>query len=136
MKTKYSGQCPICNIAWAVGDEIFFEKEPKSICKSADCFNAQKAIGGLDKMKASKTLAGDVGKPQPQTQVKTRTIEDKTKDAKEMLTLLFPMALNEARNNDEIKKLLADERTQFEGTKQTLILAECIYKGLVEEWIR
>lgn len=41
MKSQYSGTCSVCQIAWNVGEEIFYQKDPKAICSNEDCFKTQ-----------------------------------------------------------------------------------------------
>lgn len=41
MKSQYSGTCSVCQLAWNVGEEIFYQKDPKAICKNEDCFKNQ-----------------------------------------------------------------------------------------------
>ena len=38
---KYAGMCKICGSDWAVGNPIFYQKEPKAICVDEGCYNAQ-----------------------------------------------------------------------------------------------
>jgi hypothetical protein len=53
MKTQYGGTCKLCGSLWAVGDDIFYQKEPKAICSDEECYTQQggkpyvpKGIGG------------------------------------------------------------------------------------------
>ena len=41
IKGKYAGQCKICGSDWNVGDDIFYQKEPKAICADKECFEEQ-----------------------------------------------------------------------------------------------
>ena len=41
MKTQYPGSCKICGALWKVGDEIFYQKEPKVICSDEACYKEQ-----------------------------------------------------------------------------------------------
>tara|TARA_B110001454_G_C12502488_1_gene343358 strand:+ start:115 stop:519 length:405 start_codon:yes stop_codon:yes gene_type:complete len=41
IKGKYQGMCKICGSDWQVGDEIFYQKEPKAICMDKECFESQ-----------------------------------------------------------------------------------------------
>jgi hypothetical protein len=38
---KYAGMCKICGSDWAVGNPIFYQKEPKAICVDEGCYNEQ-----------------------------------------------------------------------------------------------
>tara|TARA_B100001750_G_scaffold244360_1_gene261503 strand:- start:492 stop:881 length:390 start_codon:yes stop_codon:yes gene_type:complete len=38
---KFDGQCKICGSAWAVGDQICYQKNPKAICSDKECFTQQ-----------------------------------------------------------------------------------------------
>lgn len=41
IKAKYDGSCKLCGGYWAVGDDIFYQKQPKAICIDTTCFNSQ-----------------------------------------------------------------------------------------------
>jgi hypothetical protein len=41
IKGKYAGDCKICGSDWRVGDDIFYQKEPKAICADKECFEEQ-----------------------------------------------------------------------------------------------
>ena len=41
MKTQYPGSCKICGALWKVGDEIFYQKEPKVFCSDEACYKEQ-----------------------------------------------------------------------------------------------
>ena len=41
IKGKYSGVCKICGDSWQVGEEIYYQKEPKAICGDKECFESQ-----------------------------------------------------------------------------------------------
>ena len=41
MKTQYPGSCKVCGSLWKVGDEIFYQKEPKAICSDEKCYQEQ-----------------------------------------------------------------------------------------------
>lgn len=44
IKAKYNGECKQCAEEWIVGDDIFYQKNPKAICKDEACFNQQGGI--------------------------------------------------------------------------------------------
>jgi hypothetical protein len=41
IKAKYDGLCKFCGSDWIVGDNIFYQKNPKAICADEKCFNQQ-----------------------------------------------------------------------------------------------
>jgi len=41
INAKYEGRCKICGSNWSVGDEIFYQRTPKAICQSKECFKEQ-----------------------------------------------------------------------------------------------
>ena len=41
ISAKYNGQCKICGDSWQVGDNIFYQKDPKAICGDKECFEEQ-----------------------------------------------------------------------------------------------
>ena len=41
IKGKYAGTCKICGSDWQVGEDIFYQKEPKAICADKECFEQQ-----------------------------------------------------------------------------------------------
>ena len=41
IKAKYEGRCKICGSNWGVGDDIFYQRTPKAICQSKECFKEQ-----------------------------------------------------------------------------------------------
>ena len=41
IKAKYDGLCKICGSDWIVGDNIYYQKNPKAICADEKCFNEQ-----------------------------------------------------------------------------------------------
>tara|TARA_R100000406_G_C3109388_1_gene123928 strand:- start:971 stop:1372 length:402 start_codon:yes stop_codon:yes gene_type:complete len=59
IKGKYSGICKICGSDWKVGDEIFYQKEPKAICADKECFEEQG--GKFTPYKNQTTLAPSTG---------------------------------------------------------------------------
>ena len=57
IKAKYDGMCKLCGEEWSVGESIFYQKEPKAICRAKDCFEGQG--GEFTPFKAGqKTLTG------------------------------------------------------------------------------
>ena len=38
---KYAGMCKVCGSDWAIGNPIFYQKEPKAICVEEACFTEQ-----------------------------------------------------------------------------------------------
>ena len=41
MKTQYPGTCKLCGAIWKVGDDIFYQKDPKCICSDEECYTQQ-----------------------------------------------------------------------------------------------
>ena len=101
-------------------------------------FSKEKAFG--DKVKVQDELSllhtylgmKDIRKMGgPKATAPQRTIEQRMIDSKEILNL-WPVALQNAKETDVIKETI----DKFEQRKQTLILAQCLFKGMVAEFIR
>lgn len=41
IKAKYEGGCKMCGDSWNVGDDIYYQKNPKAICIDEQCFKQQ-----------------------------------------------------------------------------------------------
>ena len=41
IKAKYDGGCKMCGDSWNVGDDIYYQKNPKAICIDEQCFKQQ-----------------------------------------------------------------------------------------------
>lgn len=41
IKAKFDGACKICGEEWSVGDNLFYQKNPKAICANEQCFTQQ-----------------------------------------------------------------------------------------------
>jgi hypothetical protein len=41
IKAKFDGLCKICGSDWIVGDNLYYQKNPKAICSDEKCFNQQ-----------------------------------------------------------------------------------------------
>lgn len=41
IKAKFDGGCKICGEEWIVGDNLFYQKNPKAICSDEKCFTQQ-----------------------------------------------------------------------------------------------
>lgn len=61
---QYKGDCKSCGEDWAVGNQIYYQKEPKAICKDLECFKEQ---GGTmsDRSSGSQQLAGNWTRSKP-----------------------------------------------------------------------
>lgn len=52
MESKYSGKCKVCGSTWKVGEQMFYQKDPKVMCNKRECFESQggkiyeKSFGG------------------------------------------------------------------------------------------
>jgi hypothetical protein len=44
IKAKYDGGCKICGGSWNIGDDLFYQKNPKAICSDEQCFKQQGGI--------------------------------------------------------------------------------------------
>ena len=38
---KYDGACKFCGEEWGVGDDLYYQKNPKAICSDETCFKQQ-----------------------------------------------------------------------------------------------
>ena len=41
IKAKFDGSCKFCEAVWAVGEDLFYQKNPKAICSNEPCFKHQ-----------------------------------------------------------------------------------------------
>lgn len=41
MIAKYRGDCKVCGSEWKVGDQIYYQKDPKVICTDEPCYSEQ-----------------------------------------------------------------------------------------------
>lgn len=41
IKAKYDGACKFCGEDWVVGDDLYYQKNPKAICSEESCFKQQ-----------------------------------------------------------------------------------------------
>jgi len=41
IKAKFDGRCKICGEIWDIGDDLFYQKDPKAICSNEQCFTKQ-----------------------------------------------------------------------------------------------
>ena len=105
--------------SWKVNDEIFYQKEPKCICVNEECFKKQQEEA---KGAASPTPVA------PSTTLPQRSGTERTEECKAMLEILWPMALKKA---ETVVAVDTDD-----SKKQRLILAEVIFKKLVDNWNR
>jgi|TARA_Y100000590_G_scaffold467051_1_gene644495 hypothetical protein len=46
IKAKYNGQCKNCGSSWAVGDDLYYQKNPKALCTDHECFTEQGGTAG------------------------------------------------------------------------------------------
>tara|TARA_B100001750_G_scaffold144681_1_gene115524 strand:- start:13151 stop:13537 length:387 start_codon:yes stop_codon:yes gene_type:complete len=44
IKAKYDGACKFCGEEWIVGDDLYYQKNPKAICSDEPCFNQQGGV--------------------------------------------------------------------------------------------
>ena len=40
MQSKYAGTCSKCGKSWDIGDSVFYQNEPKLMCKDPECFES------------------------------------------------------------------------------------------------
>ena len=41
IKAKFRGDCKICGSTWEVGDDLYYQKNPKAICGNKECYTEQ-----------------------------------------------------------------------------------------------
>jgi hypothetical protein len=41
MVAKYRGDCKVCGSEWKVGEQIYYQKDPKVICTDEPCYSEQ-----------------------------------------------------------------------------------------------
>ena len=41
MSSKYAGKCKTCGSTWNVGEQMFYQQDPKSMCNKKECFEKQ-----------------------------------------------------------------------------------------------
>ena len=78
MSSKYSGKCNLCEKSWNVGEQMFYQKDPKCMCIDKECFEKQggkifeKSFGGnsfskqVSKIDISSVNVPDLAKLQTQ----------------------------------------------------------------------
>ena len=123
MESNYDGTCKGPDKhKWNKGDEVFYDKSTKAICIDGKCFQ---------KLKAG-------GQASPGNIAPTRTLEQRTEDARQQLELLWPMCLTKACTvlGLEPKPIKASELKNDPEYKDALILAQVFYKGGSMVWAR
>jgi len=125
LTSQYDGTCKVCNKTWKVGNQLWYQKDPKAICIDEQCFEAQKAAAGAPHPAQGMADARAVQNP-------TRTESERTEDCKHMIEILWGMA--EAKALEVIPKREAGE--QFADHRDRLIFAEVLYKSLTYNWTR
>ena len=89
IKGKYSGICKMCGSDWQVGDDIFYQKEPKAICSDKECFESQ---GGTFTPFKSQGSFGGYGKTPIITKLPDVEISDEVKKITEYWDQFFVVA--------------------------------------------
>lgn len=128
--SQYDGKCkgfknPDSTLTihtWSKGQQIHYQKEPKCICTSEDCFNQQKASAGTP------AQSPPTGSPS----LKQRTESEKFDDNTRMIEMNWGIA--EAKAFKVIPK--QDTAEEFGNNNQRVILAEVFYKSLVSNWLK
>ncbi len=132
MKSKWSGKCPGMRTDqgsiihdWPEGAEIFYQKEPKCICINEECFKKQKE-------QAQQPAANPAQIPSSAS-LPPRSESERTDDCSHMIEILWEMAEKKAN-----KIVHFDDKVKYpdDYIRQKLILAEVLFKGLVETWNR
>ena len=44
ISAKFVGGCKICGNEWRVGEQLFYQKNPKAICSDEECFKSQGGV--------------------------------------------------------------------------------------------
>jgi len=129
MKSQWAGKCKGMQTAegliiheWKVNDEIFYQKEPKCICKNEECFKKQQEAA------TSSSSPPPVVPPSPPTTLPPRSESERTEECSHMLNILWPMAEKKAENAVPVDT--------DDSKKQRLILAEVMFKKLADCWNR
>ena len=126
LTSQYAGKCKVCGKEWKVGNEIWYQKDPKAICIDEQCFERQKS--------GTTTLTSPtVNYPEP---TPARTESEKTEDAKHMIEILWMMAQTKATEVIPMRSVQSTEPEEFWHNKDRLILAEVFYKSLTYSWTR
>jgi len=129
LTSQYTGKCKVCGKEWKVGNEIWYQKEPKAICIDEQCFERQKS--------GTTTLTPPtVNYPPPTGNPPTaaRTESERTEDAKHMIEILWQMA--SAKALEVIPMTNQADGELFWQNKDRIILAEVLYKSLTYSWTR
>ncbi len=91
ISAKYDGQCKICGDSWQVGEDIFYQKEPKAICGDKECFEEQG--GKFTPFKSQTKLGGGwAGKTPIITKLPEAEISDEVKKITEYWDQFFVVA--------------------------------------------
>ena len=93
MQGKYAGSCKVCGSDWSVGDEIYYQKDPKAICSDKECFEQQG--GRYTPFKGQTTLYGS--KPIV-TRLPDVTISDEVKQITEYWDQFFVVAHHKVKD--------------------------------------
>ena len=129
LTSQYAGTCKVCNKTWKVGNEIWYQKDPKAICIDEQCFERQKA-GTTTGVQTGVMAAPTVNYPQP------RTESEKTEDACHMIEILWQLAQKKALEVIPLREVQSTEPEEFWHNKDRIILAEVFYKSLTYSWTR
>lgn len=111
---------------WKVGQQIWYQKEPKCVCVNEDCYEEQKAAAGQPHPAQAIAGAKSVYATEP------RTESERTEDAKHMIEILWGMAKAKALEVIPI----SGGGEEFWENRDRLIFAEVLYKSLTYSWTR
>ncbi len=132
LTSQYDGKCkgfknPDSTITihtWVVGNEIYYQKDPKCICINEACFNQQKGAAGQTPPPAGQTQL-------PTPSVDARTESEKTDDAKHMVEICWTIAHAKA-----LEVIPATDDESDNAVRQRLIVAQVMFKAATYSWTR
>ncbi len=107
---KYAGNCKICGSDWRVGEQIFYQKEPKAICIDKECFEEQGGKFTPYKQQGTLTNAGGWGKTPIITKLPDCEISDEVKKITEYWDQFFVVV-----NGDRFGQIRSKMMDQFMG---------------------
>tara|TARA_R110000787_G_scaffold214765_2_gene323918 strand:+ start:97 stop:507 length:411 start_codon:yes stop_codon:yes gene_type:complete len=122
---KYAGNCKICGSDWRVGEQIFYQKDPKAICVDKECFEEQG--GKFTPYSGQGTLTNSTGGGWGKTPIITKLpdceISDEVKKITEYWDQFFVVAHHKTKsvypqedvNGDRFGQIRSKMMDQFMG---------------------
>jgi len=112
---------------WKAGEPIYYQKEPKCICKNEQCYDRQKTAVGNPAEQKQQQGTGNL------YSVQVRTESEKTEDSIHMADILWTLSAKKAL---EVFPLHVSEGESelFWHNKDRVILAEVFFKQLSYNW--